>query len=280
MKYIITKTDPLRPYFGGNQDQTDDNFYCRDLYTLFDLSCVAIAEPLFDTIYPLIPAGYEEVSEDEALYGSQFFSEVRDIVKLKGPAEHDETLDSSGSLLTTGSFTLYTIPDSVKTHVINFMFKFAKEIIENEYNYRFKHNIRKTTELEQASWEIQKHEANEWLTYGQDSDHLTPFLDYIATERSINKTTLANKILTKAESYQDNLSTELVKYQKLLKEFEGCTTIRQMNTKYEKYFGIMVPALQAQEENLQDSDGRRIFDSDGTTYWDMNNPRFGNKLNF
>ena len=69
MKYIITKTDALKSYFGMGEG--DPNMYCRDLYTLFDLSCVEIADPLFDTVYPLIPAGYEEVTENEAKFSSR-----------------------------------------------------------------------------------------------------------------------------------------------------------------------------------------------------------------
>lgn len=274
MRYIITKTDALSKYFGMGEG--DPNMYCRDLYTLFDLSCVEIAEPLFDTIYPLIPVGFEEVTEDEAKFGSLFFSEVRDEVKILNP----ESMMAETDGIPESEKIVFTMTDEVKGYVVSFMYRFAKEIIETEYNYRFK-ALRNTTELEQASWEIQKHEAKEWLTYQGADGHVTPFLDYLATERGDDKTILANRILEKAEEYADKLSTSLVKYQLLLKEFKNATTIRAMNTLYEKYFGIMVPAFQAAEEGLQDEEGARIFyDTDGNKYWDMNNPRFGNKLNF
>jgi hypothetical protein len=273
MKYIITKTEPFRPYFGmGDHDPT---MYCRDLYTLFDLSCIEIAEPLFDTIYPLIPAGYEEITEDEAKYGSWFFSEVKDEVKVL-----DVNLGWADTLaIPESAKVLFTLTDEIKAHVIQFMYRFAKEIIETEYNERFR-KLNNTTELEKASWSIQKHEAKEWLTYQGADGHVTPFLDYLSTERGIDKTVLSNKILEKAESYEDNLSTLLVKYQTLLKEFEVCTTVREINVLYEKYFGIMVPALQAREMGLADDDGARIYTVDDQTYYDVNNPRFGNKLNF
>ena len=44
---------------------------------------------------------------------------------------------------------------SVKEHVLVFMKAFAKEIIEDEYQYIA---MRNTCELESASWEIQKHD--------------------------------------------------------------------------------------------------------------------------
>ena len=54
------------------------------------------------------------------------------------------------------------LTDEIKKEVVDFMIYFAKEIIEDEYNTRLK-NLKNTTDLEVASWEIQKHEAREWL---------------------------------------------------------------------------------------------------------------------
>lgn len=273
MKYIITETEPFKKYFGiGDQD---NNLYCRDLYTLFHVSCIEIAEPLFDTIYPIIPSGYEEITEDEAKFGSLFFSEVRNTVKIWNPS----SMMAETTAIPESEKVEFTLTDEIKTHVVNFMFRFAKEIIENEYDERLR-KIRNTTELEQVSWEIQKHEAQEWLTYGLDENHVTPFLDYISNERGIDKTELANKILKKAEEWSDKLSTLLVQYQTLLKEFEVCTTIWDINILYEKYFGIMLPGKQAFEMGLADEHGTRIFVKDGVTYYDSINPYFGNKLNF
>lgn len=277
MKYIITKTSALEKYFGMGEIEQDVNMYCRDLYTLFDLSCVQISEPLFDTVYPLIPAGYEEVTADEARYGSLFFSEVRDVIKVYAEDGRAETEDPAG----LQAKVELPMTDEIRTHIRNFMYRFAKEIIETEYNYRFK-NLRNTTELEQASWEIQKHEAKEWLTYGGSDGHVTPFLDYLATERGEDKTDLANKILVKSEEYADKLSTELVKYQLLLKEFKNALTVWDINILYEKYFGIMMPAYQSAAMGLQDEYGIRIFTDPetGEVRQDDVNPFFGNKLNF
>lgn len=274
MKYIITKTEIMKPYFGMGSG--DANMYCRDLYTLFDLSCVEISSPLFDTIYPLLPAGYEEVTADEARYGSAFFSEVRSEVKIMNP----ESLMHETTGMPESEKIILTITDTISSYIVAFMYRFAKEIIEQEYNYRFK-RVRNTTEIEQASWEIQKHEAKEWLEFAGADGHVTPFLDYLATERVIDKTILANNILSKAEAYADKLSTELVKFQLLIKQFKICTTVWDMNILYEKYLGIMMPATQSAQLGLQDEGGSRIFyDADGVKCLDINNPRFGNKLNF
>ena len=86
----------------------------------------------------------------------------------------------------------------------------------------------------------------------------TPFLDYLAEKRGITKTDLSNKILTKAEAYEDNLSTMLVTYQELKKKFENADSVWDLNILYEDHIGIMMPQFQAIEM------GRTISDTD----WD------------
>jgi hypothetical protein len=156
------------------------------------------------------------------------------------------------------------------------MYRFAKEIIENEYNFRFK-TLRNSTEMELASWDIQLSEAKEWLEFNGGDDHVTPFLDYLSSERGINKTVLSNKIISNNELWRDKLSTELVKSQVLLNKFKSANTIKDINVLYEDYFGIMMPTPQAQELGRANEDGDRIT-SDGLI--DLNNPYLGQKLNF
>ena len=79
---------------------------------------------------------------------------------------------------------------------------------------------------------------------GKDG-HKTPFLDYLAAERGYDKTELAEKILAKKEAYQDKLSTMLVDMQKILKQFDDCESVWDINILYEDYFGIGMPHKQA-----------------------------------
>ena len=149
-----------------------------------------------------------------------------------------------------------------------------------EFNYRFK-DISKTNDIETASWQIQKHEAQEWLTYQGADGHTTRFLDYLAQEHNIDKTELANKILKKSGEYEDRLSDMLVVQQKIIKEFKNASDVKQMNILYEKYFGIMMPISQAQELGLADEWGNRIFYNDsGEKMYEIVNPYMGHKFNF
>jgi len=313
-KYIIIEEDAIKPYYEDGLSG-DWLLFCRSEYTLMGLVCVKISSPLLETIRPSLGRSFEEISAIEATQGIQFFSEIRDEISIfeSSPEVHytwamdDEStfpLRASDSPPPSGNKIKRAMTAEEIANTVSFMYKFGKEIIEQEYSKRLKY-VKNVSELEAATWEIQKHEAREFLTYGNDDPaHVTPFLDYIATERGFDKTVLANKILEKAEEYQDKLSTILVESQKILKKFEACATVKELNVLYEDYFGIMMPTDQAVElgraHDGYEADGTfnpnksglRMgwFDDDRnpskegepSAEWvpDVINPFLGNKLNF
>ena len=259
MKYLIIKQSLLDPQLFMEGDAYDDRFVFKELYDLLNVSCIQVSSQMYSIHSKVWNGKYIEISEDTAKLGSTLFSEVRDTAKLweisglDGPGltgnENPEVFEQYPEA------TAEKVPVSmnevrgtmtIKEHVLVFMKAFAKEIIEEEYQYRFL-ALRDTCELESASWEIQKHEAREWLTNAGLNGSVTPFLDYLATERGEDKTVLSNKILTKAEGYQDKLSTMLVAMQKLKKQFKNTTSITDINTLYEDYLGVMMPTTQAVE---------------------------------
>ena len=259
MKYLIIKQSLLDPQLFMEGDAYDDRFVFKELYDLLNVSCIQVSSQKYSIHSKVWNGKYIEISEDTATLGSTLFSEVRDTAKLweisglDGPGltgnENPEVFAQYPEA------TAEKVPVSmnevrgtmtIKEHVLVFMKAFAKEIIEEEYQYRFL-ALRDTCELESASWEIQKHEAREWLTNAGLNGSVTPFLDYLATERGEDKTVLSNKILTKAEGYQDKLSTMLVAMQKLKKQFKNTTSITDINTLYEDYLGVMMPTTQAVE---------------------------------
>ena len=259
MKYLIIKQSLLDPQLFMEGDAYDDRFVFKELYDLLNVSCIQVSSQMYSIHSKVWNGKYIEISEDTAKLGSTLFSEVRDTAKLweisglDGPGltgnENPEVFEQYPEA------TAEKVPVSmnevrgtmtIKEHVLVFMKAFAKEIIEEEYQYRFL-ALRDTCELESASWEIQKHEAREWLTNAGLNGSVTPFLDYLATERGEDKTVLSNKILTKAEGYQDKLSTMLVAMQKLKKQFKNTTSLTDINTLYEDYLGVMMPTTQAVE---------------------------------
>ena len=231
MKYLIIKQSLLDPQLFMEENAYDDRFVFKELYDLLNVSCIKVSSQMYSIHSKTWNGKYIEITEDTATLGSTLFSEVRDTAKLweisglEGPGltgnERPEVFEqypeaTAQKVPIDMSSTVGTM--TVKEHVLVFMKAFAKEIIEEEYQYRFL-ALRDTCELESASWEIQKHEAREWLTNAGLNGSVTPFLDYLATERGEDKTVLSNKILTKAEGYQDKLSTMLVAMQKLKKQF-------------------------------------------------------------
>ena len=249
----------MDPQFFMEENAYDDRFIFKELYDLLNVSCIEISTEMYGIHSKTWNGKYIEISEDTAKLGSTLFSEVRETAKLwevsglaapgltgnERPEVFEQYPEVKAEKVPTdmnevrGTMT-------IKEHVLVFMKAFAKEIIEEEFGKRYI-AMRNTCELESASWEIQKHEAREWLTNAGLNGSVTPFLDYLATERGEDKTVLSNKILTKAEAYQDKLSTMLVSMQKLKKQFENSTSIKDINILYEDYLSVMMPTSQAIE---------------------------------
>lgn len=236
IRYLIMRQSLVNPYLSGD-GFGDPNLTCTDVYSLYDVACIRISDTLYNTFRPQWTGKCIEIDERTAFYGAALFSEIREYGKIFEAEEgHYEKVKKK-----------IDITPEISAMVLDFMYKFAKMIIEVEFDDRY-HELADTSVIERNSWEIQKHEAREYLNDKVNS--YTPFLDYLAVERELDKEVLANKILEKAEEYEDNLSTLLVKFQKLLKEFKNAKTIWDMNILYEKYLGIMMPQRQAVELGL------------------------------
>ena len=257
MRYIIVNEKEIdQNHFVNVAETLDERMHYSEIFTLMHFSCVEISEDYWQVISKEWEHKYKELTASQAYNGSNFFGEVRPYGKImtdQNAQGVSQAWTPAGGVMKT-AITLTAEP---KQEIMDFMILFAKEIVDDEFNVRIR-NLRDTSEVEVASWEIQKHEAREWLREKGANGSRTPFLDYIATERSLTKDVLANKILTKAEAYEDNLSTLLVKHQKVIKEFENCNSIWDLNIVYEDRLGVIMPQTQAIEM------GRTISDTD----WD------------
>ncbi len=251
MRYLIVNEKEINPeQFVNMTASGDTRLHYSEMFSLMHFSCVEVSETVFQTISKEWEHKYLEVTKAQAYNGSNFFSEIRPFGKVAA------SVDSAGYAWTPANPVLKVpieLTPEIKKEVVDFMIYFAKEIIEDEYNTRLK-NLKNTTDLEVASWEIQKHEAREWLENKGLGGSKTPFLDYLSAERHIDKDTLSNKILANAEAWEDKLSTMLVEYQILIKKFESCTEIWDLNILYEDHIGIMLPQKQAIEMGRTKSD--------------------------
>ena len=253
MRYLILNEKEIKPEQYVNIAETaDSRLHYNEIFSLMHFACVEVSENIFQVISKEWEHKYKEVTKKQALNGSNFFSEVRPFGKVMATVNQQGVAQAwtpAGGILKVP----VELTDEIRKEITDFMSIFAVEIVDDEFNVRIK-NLKDTTELETASWEIQKHEAREWLREKGKNGSKTPFLDYLATERSLDKTDLSNKILTKSEAYEDKLSTMLVTYQKLKKKFEDADSVWDLNTLYEDHIGIMMPQFQAIEMGRTKSD--------------------------
>jgi hypothetical protein len=232
MKYFLIRTGYLEQNIVA-QGGGDPALTATEKFHLHDVSCFEMSDTLFNTLRPGWDCRIVEVPYEQAHWGSVFFSEIRTVGKITEPAK---------GIYTQPAKIPVDITPELIGYIVSFMKAVAFEIISQEFDRRFK-EFMGVSLVEKESWEIQKHEAREWLA-DQVNSH-TPFLDYLAQEQEIDKTVLANKILTKAEQYADSLSDMLVVYKKLIKEFKAPTTVWDLNILYEKYLGVFMPDTQA-----------------------------------
>ena len=156
MRYLIVNEKEINPEQFVNMTATGDTrLHYSEMFSLMHFSCVEVSETVFQTISKEWEHKYLEVTKAQAYNGSNFFSEIRPYGKVAA------SVDSAGYAWTPANPVLKVpieLTDAIKKEVVDFMVYFAKEIIEDEYNTRLK-NLKNTTDLEVASWEIQNHEA-------------------------------------------------------------------------------------------------------------------------
>lgn len=245
-KYFICKHNLVQPYLHGNATG-DYNLTCVEMYSLMNVACCKMAVPLWNSLRPLwYGEKIIELDGETAYWGTTLFSEIRPVAKI-----WEARATFYGEKIPT------EVTPEMQERILTVMRSFAYEFIEDEFDRRYL-AMRDASDLEAASWEIQKAEAKEWLEMQGQNGSITPFLDYIAAEREMDKTELANKILQKAQDYQDQVSTLITNMQILSKRFEKCETVWDMNILYEDYFGVGMPIKQAIQL------GRTISETDWT----------------
>jgi hypothetical protein len=232
----------------------DPALWCQELYQLMGVTCIVMSEHLYETLSPYWQGEKVTlITEELALNGRQFFGDYRAAAKIWIP-NTAATINPDAPNYIKREVAL---TDDVISQVCEFMFIYAREIVQDEFERRFL-RMRPGGTVEAVSWETQKHEAREWLDNLGQNGSRTPFLDYLAQEHGKDKTELANRILEKAEAYQDALSDLLVQEQTVIKDFKNCTNVWDMNIKYEQYFGLPIPINQAKAMGLTEGPDSNI----------------------
>jgi hypothetical protein len=249
--YMIVGCNTIDPKY-YDTSTGDDALWCQELYQLMGVTCVCMSQHLYETLSPYWQGEKVTlITEELAMNGRQLFGDYRAAAKIWVP-----NTEAAGSLPEYMKREIQ-LTDDIVAQVVEFMFIFAREVVNDEFERRFL-RMRPGGHVEQVSWETQKHEAREWLTQQGANGSRTPFLDYLSVEHGLDKTVLANKILVKAEVYQDALSELLVQEQMIIKQLKNATTVWDMNIKYEQYFGMPIPTKQAQAMGLTEGPDSNI----------------------
>ena len=108
-------------------------------------------------------------------------------------------------------------------------FNYVKNKKLDEINHAFEAEMRLITsqypETERLSWDKQEQEARAFLA---DNTVVTPLLDAITTTRNIDKTTLAQRIIDKADAYALAVGSAIGKRQYLEDLINLATTIEEL----------------------------------------------------
>jgi hypothetical protein len=224
----------------------DPAMTCNEMYSLMGMCCMQMSEGMYQTLLPTwTKEKIIELDPETAYYGSTFFSEIRATAKV---------WEAKTSWY--GEKTPVQITPQIITYILTMMKAFANELIHYEFERRFL-TMRDASDLEAASWQIQREEATAFLA---NSSATTPFLDFLAQENNTDKTTMANNIIAAANTYHANLAQLLIQEQQLLDKFNACTTVWDINILYEDYFGIAMPIKEAIAlgRTISDTDWNRL----------------------
>jgi len=124
---------------------------------------------------------------------------------------------------------------------------FAKVIIEDTFETRFKSLDDGVSELEKKNWDY----ISEDLNNGTDF-----ILSELAGAKGITVEKLKDSILEKKESYRLATKELFINMNSLKQQFYRCSTIRQLNRLYEDKMGIPMPYEQAKDEKRIDEQTR------------------------
>ena len=187
-----------------------------------------------------LSGSYEEVSEDVGKWGVKHFGEVRAIVKVTNDDPLSEDEEYALEQLPDGR-TKVELPQERYDAAISFMKVAAKLIIEDEYDRRFLTLKAEESKLEQYLWDAQITEAN-------NLEGETPLLNSIATTKGITVSEVAKSVLAGNKAFNEKVQTLYTAMLALKKEFQDCTTVRQLNVLWQKYMGVAMPYAQMLEE--------------------------------
>ena len=136
----------------------------------------------------------------------------------------------------------FTAEDKAKGLV--FMKAVMKKWIEDRFDQRFGELYMEASNVEKATWDLQKAEA---LAYTNDSDAVTPTLDILSATRKISKANLVTKIINNVNSYNDAVINLLKEQQTIEDKVKACATRTEAHIIMYTDFGRSISSRQVRD---------------------------------
>ena len=241
-------SDNLKYYIGRLTPQIETITGADVMWNQYGLCVFSIPEQWTRDLCKL-QRSYEEISKDLGQYGTQFFGEVRAQTKVMADDEVLDDIDDLYKVSSEGPKAKIILPEEKVAAVIEFMKLSAKLIIEDEFDRKFLTLKSRSSKLEQFLWDAQVRESN-------NLEGETPVLNSIATAKKQEVKDVATSTLSGQADFKEKVIELNTKMIELKQEFKDCATIRELNVLWQKYMGISVPFLQAEEMGLVDDDGQ------------------------
>ncbi len=192
--------------------------WCTQISTFLNYTLGYIPVEYNDLRVNLEPLHASQVSEEVA--AGWMFTKYGSQIKIKKGSQLGDMLwMQSSEPEELKQIYEFTAEDKAKGLV--FIKAVMKKWIEDRFDQRFGELYMEASNVEKATWDLQKAEA---LAYTNDSDAVTPTLDILSATRKISKANLVTKIINNVNSYNDAVINLLKEQQIIEDKVKACAT--------------------------------------------------------
>tara|TARA_R110000824_G_scaffold39916_7_gene120127 strand:- start:6617 stop:7354 length:738 start_codon:yes stop_codon:yes gene_type:complete len=215
--------------------------WCTQINTFLNYTLGYIPAEYNDLRVNLEPLHASQVSEEVAA-GWMFVGYGNQIKIKKGSQLADRLWIQSSEPEELKQIYEFTAEDKAKGLV--YMKAVMRKWIEDRFNQRFGELYMEASNVEKATWGLQKAEA---LAYVNDNDAVTPTLDILSAARGITKANLVTKVINSVNSYNDAAINLLKEQQTIEDKVKACSTRSEANVVMYTDFGRQISPLQERD---------------------------------
>lgn len=222
----------------------------RAFFTLYGWDVFSIPKIHYD-IFKNNDVKFFEITKDEA-NAFKSFGDARTTIKvsLSDDEEFDNAYENSGKIKIEVTETRYN-------NIIKMMKLFAKILLEEEFNRRYKKLNYDGCELEIRTWQNQIEEVEK---YNCGETNL-PLLKKLSQIYDISLEEMVDLVKKSKKNHDDKVNELYTSLLKIKNEFKKCESISELNLLYMDYFNVPTPFTQQfklERPDLFDDNGNYI----------------------